>query len=117
MMPNDTSISLYQIVKSTSWFTFRNNEGQNIQKIKHRLHPKKRVSTRKLSMNVRISERNVRRIMKNDLGVRFYKKVIESLLFNVQKIKRKNICKLASNKFSKKRKQTMRILFSDEKFC
>ena len=103
MVPNDTSVWLYQIVKSTSCSTFRNNEGQNIQKVKHRLRPKKRVSARKLSMDLRISERNVRRIMKNDLGLRSYKKVIEPLLSNDQKSKQKNICKLDSNKFSKRR--------------
>ena len=74
----------------------------NIQKVKHRLRPKKRISARKLSMELGISERSVRRIMKNDLGLRPYKKVIEPLLSNDQKIKRKNICKLGSNKFSKR---------------
>ena len=91
-----------QIVKFTRWPTFRKNEGQNIQKVKHRLRPKKRVSARKLSMDFRISERSVRQIMKNDLGLRPYRKVIEPLLSNDQKIKRKNICKLCSNKFSKR---------------
>ena len=74
----------------------------NIQKVKHRLRRKKRVSARKLSMDLHISDRSVRRIMKNDLGLRPYKKVIEPLLSNDQKIKRKNICKLDSNKFSKR---------------
>ena len=32
----------------------------NIQKVKHRLRPKKRVSARKLSMDLRASKRNVR---------------------------------------------------------
>ena len=62
----------------------------NIQKVKHRLHRKKRVSAQKLSMDLRISERSVLRTMKNDLGLRPYKKVIESLLSNDQKIKWKN---------------------------
>ena len=87
---------LYQIVKSTSWSTFHNNEGQNIQKVKHRLRRKKRVSVRKLSMDASLFPREMfGEIMKNDLGLRSYKKVIEPLLFNDQKIKRKNICKLA----------------------
>ena len=63
------------------------DQGQNIQNVKHRLPTKKRVSARKLSMNLRIYERSLRRIMKNDLGRPVYKKVIESLLFNDQKIK------------------------------
>ena len=61
----------------------------NIQKVKHRLRRKKRVSGRKLSTELDISERSVRRIMKKDLGLRPYKKVIEPLLSNDQKIKRK----------------------------
>ena len=63
----------------------------NIQKVKHRLRRKKRVSARKFSMELGISERSVRRIMKNDLWLRSYKKVIEPLLSNDQKIKRKKI--------------------------
>ena len=74
----------------------------NIQKVRHRLRPKKRVSARKLSMDLQISERSVRRIMKNDLGLRSYKKVIEPLLSNDQKIKRKKIRKLGSKNFSKR---------------
>ena len=61
----------------------------NIQKVKHRLCRKKRVSARKLSMELGISERSVRQIVKNDLGLSPYKKVIEPLLSNDQKIKRK----------------------------
>ena len=61
----------------------------NIQKIKHCLRPKKRASARKLSIELRISERSVRRTMKNDLGLRPYKKVIVPLLSNDQKIKQK----------------------------
>ena len=86
----------------------------NIQKVKHRLRRKKRVSTRKLSMELDISERSVRRIMKNDLGLRPYKKVIEPLLSNDQKIKRKKFANWVGTNFRKK--DTMRILFSDEKF-
>ena len=44
----------------------------NMQKVEHRLRPKKRVSARKLSMDLQISERSVRRIMKKDLGLRPY---------------------------------------------
>ena len=53
---------------------------ENIQKVKNRLRRKKKVSTRKISMELHISERSVRRIMKNDLGLHPYKKVIEPLL-------------------------------------
>ena len=86
----------------------------NIQKVKHRLRRKKRVSARKLSMEFGISERTVRRIMKNDLGLRPYKKVIEPLLLNDQKIKRKRVANWVRTNFRKE--DTMRNLFSDEKF-
>ena len=71
----------------------------NIQKVKHRLRRKKRVSARKLSMELDIFQRSVRRIMKKDLELRPYKKVIEPLLSNDQKEK---ICKLGSNNFLKR---------------
>ena len=86
----------------------------NIQKIKHRLHRKKRVSAGKLSMELNISERSVRRIIKKDVGLRPYKKVIEPLLSNDQKIKRKKFANWVRTNFRKD--DTMRILFSDEKF-
>ena len=63
----------------------------NIQKVKYRLRQKKRASPRKLSMELGISDRSVRRIMKNDLGLCYYKIVIEPLLSDDQKIKRKNL--------------------------
>ena len=44
-------------------------------------------------------------MMKNDLGLRSYKTVIELLLFDDQKIKR-----------NFRKEGTIRILFSDEKF-
>ena len=85
----------------------------NIRKVKHRLHRKKRVSAGKLSMELGISERSVRRIMKNDLGLHPYKKVIEPLLSNDQKIKRKKFANWVRTNFRKE--DIMRILFSDEK--
>ena len=86
----------------------------NTQKVKHRLRRKKRVSARKLSMDLQISERSVRRIMKNDLGLRPYKKVKEPLLSNDQKIKRKKFANWVRTIFRKE--DTMKILFSDKTF-
>ena len=86
----------------------------SIQKVRHRLRRKKRVSTRKLPMELRICERSVRRVMKSDLGLRSYKKVTEPLLSNVQKIKRKKFANWVRTNF--RREETMRIFFSDEKF-
>ena len=73
----------------------------NIQKVKHRYAQRKEYQLENYQWSADISERSVRRIMKKDLGLRLYKKIIEPLLSNDQKIKRKNIFKLASNKFSK----------------
>ena len=86
----------------------------NIQKVKHRLRRKKRVPARNLSMELGMSERSVRRIMKNDQGLCPYKKVIEPLLSNDQKIKRKKFANWLRTNFRKE--DTMTILFSDEKF-
>ena len=52
--------------------------------------------------------------MKNDLGLRSYKKVIDPLLFNDQKIKRKTFANRVRINFRKE--ETMRILFSYEEF-
>ena len=52
--------------------------------------------------------------MKVDLGLKPYKKVIEPSLFDDQKIKRKKFANWVRNNFRKE--ETMRILFSDEKF-
>ena len=52
--------------------------------------------------------------MKNDLGLRPYKKVIEPLLSNDQKNKRKKFANWVRTNFGKE--DTMTILFSDEKF-
>ena len=65
-------------------------------------------------MELDISERSVRRIMKKDLGLRPYKKVIKPLLSNDQKTKRKKFANWVRTNFRKE--DTMRILFSDEKF-
>ena len=64
---------------------------ENIQKVKNRLRRKKGVPARKLSMELGISATSVRRILKIDLGLKPYKKVIEPSLSDDQKIKRKNL--------------------------
>ena len=85
---------------------------ENIQKVKNRLRRKK-VSARKISMELDISERSVRRIMKNDLGLHPYKKLIEPLLSDDQKLKRKQFANWVRTNFRKE--DALKILFSDEK--
>ena len=87
---------------------------ENIRKVKNRLCRKKRVSARKLSMELDISDRSVRRILKNDLGLHPYKKIIEPALSDDQKVKRKQFSNWVRTNFRKE--ATLKILFSDEKF-
>ena len=86
----------------------------NIQKVKNRLRRKKRVSARKIAMELDISERSVRRIMKSDLGLYPYEKIWEPLLSDDHRVKRKKFTNWVRTNFRKE--GTMRILFSDEKF-
>ncbi|CAF3081974.1 unnamed protein product [Rotaria sp. Silwood2] len=86
---------------------------QMIQKVKNRLKSKKRVSSRLLAKELDISERSVRRILKDNLGLKPYKKRIEPLLTKVHKKKRMAFANWVRNNFQKE--QTLQILFSDEK--
>jgi hypothetical protein len=72
---------------------------ETIQKVKNRLRRKKRVSTRKLSMELDISDGTVRRILKNDLGLRSYRKQFAN-----------------SVRTNFRKQETLKILFSDEKY-
>ena len=87
---------------------------ENMLKVKNRLRRKTEVSAGKLSMELGIFATSVRRILKVDLGLEPYKKGIEPSLFDDQKIKRKKFVNWVRNNFRKE--ETMRILFSDEKF-
>ena len=59
-----------------------------IVKIKNCLTQKKRVSTRKLAKEMNISRRNVKRILREDLGCKPCKKTTQPKLTNLQKNKR-----------------------------
>ena len=72
----------YQMIRRSGSVTLSSPPGcsrlirtkENIQKGKYRLRRKKqRVSARRLSMELDISQTSVRWIMKNDLGLRRYK--------------------------------------------
>jgi len=84
-----------------------------IQKVKNRLKRKKPITSRKLANEINISERSVRRILKNDLGLKPYKKRIEPLLTDTHKAKRIMFANWIRHNFRKE--QTMKIIFSDEK--
>ena len=82
---------------------------ESIKKVKHRLNRKEKVTSRKLN----ISRTSVRRILKNDLLLRPYKKIVEPLLTDEHKEKRKKFSNWVRTRFQKE--DTMKILFSDEK--
>ena len=86
---------------------------ESIKKVKHRLNRKKKVTSRKLAVELNISRTSVRRILKNDLLLRPYKKIVEPLLTDEHKEKRKKFSNWVRTRFQKE--DTMKILFSDEK--
>lgn len=62
---------------------------ENIQKVKIRAHRKNGISARKLSMELGVSATSIRRILKIDLGLHPYRIIIEPLLSDDQKVRRK----------------------------
>ena len=86
---------------------------QMIQKVKRRLKGKRKVSSRKLAVELDISRTSVRRILKDDLGCHPYKVRIVPLINDDHKAKRKSFANWIRTHFRKEK--TMRILFSDEK--
>ena len=85
-MSNGSPIWLYRLSSPFSRPLVERNK-ENIQKMKNRLHCKRRVSAWKLSMIPDISEKIVRRMSKKDLGLLSYRKAIELVPFDDQKIK------------------------------
>ena len=84
-----------------------------IQKIKHRLKRRKLVSSQKTACQLCISRTIVRRMLRNDLGLRVYKVQNEPLLTNEHKEKRVKFANWIRTDFRKE--NTMKILFSDKK--
>ena len=87
---------------------------ESIKKVKHRLNPKKKVTSRKLAVELNISRTSVRRILKNDLLLPPYTKIVEPLLTDEHEEKRKQNFRTGYGHVFEKR-DTMKILFSDEK--
>ena len=84
-----------------------------IQKVRKRMKRKKRVSVRKLTGELDISNGSVVRILKQDLGYRSYKKTVEPALTDFEKSKRMKFANWLRHNFRKE--DTLTILFSDEK--
>jgi len=83
-----------------------------IKKVKKKL-PKGKVSTRKLALDLVMSQRSAQRILKDDLDCRSYKCLIELALTEEHKEKRKKFANWIRTNFRKQ--ETLKILFSDEK--
>jgi hypothetical protein len=86
---------------------------ESIQMIKRSTKAIGRVSARRLAIKLNMSRTSVRRVLKNDLRLRAYKTVIEPLLTDEHKLKRKKFSNWARTNYRKE--DTGRILFSDEK--
>ena len=86
---------------------------QAIQKAKNRFKGSKTVSCRKLAASLTISRSSASRIIKEDLKLKSYKVIIEPLLTDEHKTKRKVFANWVRNHYRKE--DTMRFLFSDEK--
>ena len=74
---------------------------------------KKKVSVRKLTGELDISNGSLVRIFKQDLGYRSYKKRVQPALTDFEKSKRMKFANWLRHNFWKE--DTLRILFSDEK--
>jgi hypothetical protein len=83
-----------------------------IKKVKQKLQQNK-VSSRKLALELGMSRTSAHRILRDDLGCRPYKCLIEPALIEEHKEKRKKFANWIRTNFRKQ--ETLKILFSDEK--
>ena len=84
-----------------------------IQKVRKKTNKKPQLSARKMALEMGLSETTVRRVLKDDLKLKAYKKTVQPLLTDEHKEKRKRFANWIRTNFRKE--DTMRILFSDEK--
>ena len=91
-----------------------NSQGtkENIQKVRNPLLPKTESISSKTFKEA--SATSVTPILKINLGLRYFKKIIELSLSDNQKIKRKQLANWIRTNFPQE--DTLRILFSVEKF-
>ena len=83
----------------------------NIKKVKQKLQRKK-VSTRKATLELDISHKSARKILRNDFGCRSYIHVIEPTLAEKHKEERKKFANWIPTNIRKK--EASKILFCDE---
>jgi transposase len=106
----DETGSINLSVSSARPRTARTNA--NIKKVKQKLQRKK-VSTRKVALDLGISQKSAHRILRDDLGCRPYKHMIEPALTEEHKEERRKFANWIGTNFRKQ--ETLKILFSDEK--
>ena len=112
-MSNDSLIWPYYCIKFTRLSTF--GEIKKAVSEKYNLvYTETGVPAPKMPTELDVSERSVRRIMKNDLWLLSYKKVTKPLISDDQNIKRKQFVNWVQTYF--RQEETTRTLFSDEKF-
>ena len=88
-MQNDPWNRLYRTVSSPGRSSIIRTK-ESIRKLKDLFESNEKMSSQKLAVELNISRTSVRRILKNDLILRLYKKIIEPLLINEHKEKRKS---------------------------
>ena len=84
-----------------------------IQRIKRKSKSSKRISFRRLGLEMDMSFLNAYRILKKDLKIKTYKRAVKPLLKDEHKAQLEKFANWARKKFWKK--HTMRIRFSDQK--
>ena len=82
---DESSIWLLSPARYTCWSTDSQDTKENIQTVKNRLHRKQKLLARKLSGGggLGISAKSVRPILKIDLGLKLYKKIIANDYFSM----------------------------------
>ena len=73
----------------------------NISKVKWRLDQNKRVSTRRLAAEIKISKTSAHRILREDLDCFSYKEIKQSKLTDLQKQKRVKFINWVLNSYTK----------------
>jgi hypothetical protein len=86
----------------------------NILKVKSRLGQKRRVSTRRLAAEMKISRTSAHRILRDDLDCFPYNKIKQPKLTDLQKRKRIKVANWVLNHYTKE--DTKKWLFTDKKY-
>jgi hypothetical protein len=100
------------LAKSTGQLRTVRTQGA-IEKVKDPMKRKEPVSTRKLARELKILERSVCRILRDNLLLKPYKKTVKPFLTDTERAKRVKLANWIRKNYRKE--DTMRILFSNEK--